>query len=92
VLADGFGRHVPALRDAVQGNRQNVALRAQKQRKGGRARDERTVSHRESLIRELHSDPELALQYILAVAEDGNPKVLPAALNTVAAANARNLK
>jgi hypothetical protein len=43
----------------------------------------RTVSHRESLIRELHSDPELVLQYVLAVAEDGNPKVLRAALNTV---------
>jgi hypothetical protein len=61
-------------------------MRAQKQRKGGRARDACTVSHRESLIRELHADPELALQYILAVAEDGNPKVLRAALNTVIAA------
>ena len=66
-------------------------MRAQK-RKAGRARHERTVSHRESLIRELQSDRELALQYILAAAEDGNPKVLRAALNTVAAAKARNLE
>jgi len=60
-------------------------MRAQKRRRLRRARDERTVSHRESLIGELRADPELALQYILAAAEDGDPEVFRSALSTGAA-------
>ena len=56
-------------------------------RKAKKTPDTCSVSHREWLIRELRSDPELALQYILAAAEDGDPHVLRLALATVAAAN-----
>ena len=40
------------------------------------AYERRTGSHRKRLIGELRSDAELAVQYIVAAAEDGNPGVL----------------
>jgi len=54
--------------------------------------DSRSVSHRESLIRELRSDPLLAAQYVLAAADDTDRRVLRSALATVAAANGKRRK
>jgi len=42
-----------------------------------------SVSHRKRLIEELRSDPQLAAEYLRAVAEDGDPRVFLAALRTV---------
>lgn len=48
--------------------------------------EELTVSHRERLIEELRSDPELAAEYLNAAAEGGDPRVYLTALRTVAEA------
>jgi probable addiction module antidote protein len=45
-----------------------------------------TVSHRERLIEELRTDPELATEYLNAAAEDDDPRVYLTALRTVAEA------
>jgi probable addiction module antidote protein len=45
-----------------------------------------TVRHRDRLIEELRTDPELAAEYINAVADDDDPRVYLAALKTVAEA------
>jgi DNA-binding phage protein len=54
--------------------------------------DQRSVSHRERLIHELRADPELALHYIIAAAEDNDPGVLASALKTLAAAKMGGVK
>jgi len=38
------------------------------------------VSHRERLVEELLADPKLAAEYLLAVAEDNDPRVYFAAV------------
>jgi probable addiction module antidote protein len=43
-----------------------------------------TVSHRARLIEELRADPELAVEYLNAAAEEQDPRVYLAALRTVA--------
>ena len=43
-----------------------------------------TVSHRARLIGELRADPELAVEYLNAAAEEQDPRVYLAALRTVA--------
>ena len=43
-----------------------------------------TVSHRARLIEELRADPELAVEYLNAAAEEHDPRVYLAALRTVA--------
>ena len=43
-----------------------------------------TVSHRNKLIEELRADPKLAREYLAAAIEDDDPRVLLAALRTVA--------
>jgi len=45
-----------------------------------------SVSHRKRLIEELRSDPELAVEYLRAAAEDGDPRVFLAALKKVSCA------
>jgi DNA-binding phage protein len=42
-----------------------------------------SVSHRKRLIEELRSDPRLAAEYLRAAAEDGDPRVYAAALQTL---------
>jgi len=53
--------------------------RTQKARSAQRTHDELTVSHRERLVEELLADPKLAAEYLLAVAEDNDPRVYFAA-------------
>jgi hypothetical protein len=54
--------------------------RPQKSRSARRTHDELTVSHRERLVEELLADPKLAAEYLLAVAEDNDPRVYFAAV------------
>lgn len=57
--------------------------RPQKARGARRTRDELTVSHRERLVEELLADPELAVEYLSAAAEDSDSRVYFTALRTV---------
>jgi len=43
-----------------------------------------TVSHRARLVQELRDDPDLAVEYLNAAAEDEDPRVYLAALRAVA--------
>lgn len=45
-----------------------------------------TVSHRLRLVQELRGDPELAVEYLNAAADEADPRVYLAALRTVAEA------
>jgi DNA-binding phage protein len=47
---------------------------------------ELSVSHRERLIEELRSEPQLAAAYLRAVSEEGDPRIYLTALRTVARA------
>lgn len=58
-----------------------------KQKRARRAGSGLTVSHRERLVDELRADPDLAMQYLNAAAEDDDPRVYLAALRTVAEAH-----
>ena len=50
------------------------------------ARKALSVSHRDRLIQELREDPELAVEYLNAAAEESDPRIYIAALRTVAEA------
>lgn len=45
-----------------------------------------SVSHRDRLVAELRADPKLAAEYLNAAADDDDPRVILAALRTVAEA------
>jgi len=75
-------RHVAAGAQTLQVNSGKIAAmaRPQKARIARRTHDELTVSHRERVVEELLADPKLAAEYLLATAEDDDPRVYFAAV------------
>jgi len=60
--------------------------RVRKPAKSGSSKKPLTVSHRARVVGELRADPKLAIQYLNAAAEEGDPRIYLTALRTVAEA------